>query len=61
MQPDCNVGVPSGIRMLDRRYVIDEVLGSVDIFFAFAGSLPDSHLFRLEGGKLRFVHTLTVM
>jgi hypothetical protein len=21
---------------------------------------PDSHLFRLEGGKIRYVHTLTV-
>ncbi|KAK5659908.1 hypothetical protein OQA88_13372 [Cercophora sp. LCS_1] len=61
MQPNCNVGVPSGLRMLNRRYVIDEVLGSVDIFFAFGGAAPDSHLFRLEAGKLRFVHTLTVM
>jgi len=61
LQPDCNVGVPSGIRNTNRRYVIDEVLGSVDIFFTFAGNLPDSHEFRVEGGKLRYVHTMTVM
>ncbi|KAK0622466.1 hypothetical protein B0T14DRAFT_580715 [Immersiella caudata] len=61
MQPDCNVGVPSGLRMTDRRYVIDEVVGAVDIFLAFGGNIPDSHAFRLEGGKIRYVHTLTIM
>ena len=61
LQPDCNVGVPSGVKNINRRYVIDEVLGTVDIFFDFAGNLPDSHEFRVEGGKLRYVHTMTVM
>ena len=60
----CNVGVPNNIDLVNRRYVIDEVLGTVDIFLSFGGAttgLPDSHEFRVEGGKLRFVHTLTVM
>jgi hypothetical protein len=59
----CNVGVPSGLDLHDRRYVIDEVLGTVDIFLKFgtANGLPDSHEFRVEKGKLRYVHTLTVM
>ncbi|KAK0720954.1 hypothetical protein B0H67DRAFT_484257 [Lasiosphaeris hirsuta] len=56
----CNVGVPSGVPITNRRYVVDEVLGTVDAFVTF-GSRPDSHEFRVEGGKIRFVHTLTVM
>ncbi|KAK1756727.1 hypothetical protein QBC47DRAFT_451309 [Echria macrotheca] len=61
IQPSCNVGVPSGLKMTNRRYVVDEVLGTVDIFFTFGGQEPDSHQFRVENGKLRYVHTLTVM
>lgn len=61
VQPRCDVGVPSGIKQTDRRYVVDEVTGAVDIFFNFAGVDPDSHEFRVEDGKLRYVHTLTVM
>lgn len=61
IQPSCNVGVPSGIKNVNRRYVVDQVLGAVDVFFDFAGAEPDSHEFRVEGGKLRLVHTMTVM
>ncbi|KAK5654469.1 hypothetical protein OQA88_7097 [Cercophora sp. LCS_1] len=45
-----------------RRYVIDETVGSVDILCSFdsLGSLPDSHELRLEGGKVKYVHTVTV-
>ncbi|KAL2066051.1 hypothetical protein VTL71DRAFT_2122 [Oculimacula yallundae] len=58
----CNVGVPSGLDLTNRRYVIDETVGSVDVFLNFGGKtgLPDSHEFRVEKGKLRFVHTITV-
>jgi hypothetical protein len=63
----CNVGVPSGVKLVNRQYVIDEEYGTVDIMMDFAGTagsvgksgLPDSHEFRLEGGKLRYVHTLS--
>jgi len=56
----CNSGVPSGIALTDRRYVIDEELGVVSVFLVFGGSkLPDSHEFRVEGGKIRYVHTIT--
>ncbi|KAK3901219.1 hypothetical protein C8A05DRAFT_16563 [Staphylotrichum tortipilum] len=46
----------------DRRYVIDEVVGSVDVLCSFdaLGSLPDSHEIRVEGGKVKYVHTVTV-
>ena len=26
----------------------------------FSGRIPDSHLFRLEGGKIRYIHTITM-
>jgi hypothetical protein len=61
----CNVGIPSGDQPpnTNRRYVIDETVGSISVLCTFGTmrNAPDSHLFRLEGGKLRYVHTLTVM
>ncbi len=56
----CNIGVPSGVRISERRYVIDDTVGTVDAFVKFA-TRPDSHEFRIEKGKIRFVHTITVM
>jgi hypothetical protein len=62
----CERGVPSGVNIANRRFVVDEVIGSVVVFCTFgAGSpgggsgAPDTHLFRVENGKLRYVHTLT--
>ena len=58
----CAVGVPSGVPLTRRRYVIDESIGTVDVLLAFGNTnngLPDSHEFRVEGGKLRYVHTIT--
>ena len=57
----CAVGVPDGVKLTNRRYVIDETVGAVDVFLTFGSGLPDSHEFRVEGGKLRFVHTITFM
>jgi len=57
----CAVGIPDGVKLTNRRYVIDETVGAVDVFMTFGSSLPDSHEFRVEGGKLRFVHTITFM
>jgi hypothetical protein len=62
----CEVGVPSGVNIANRRFVVDEVIGSVVVYCTFgaggpnggSGS-PDTHLFRVENGKLRYVHTLT--
>ena len=65
-QDSCDVGVPSGVNIVNRRFVVDETIGSVVAFCTFgAGSptggsgAPDTHLFRVEDGKLRYVHTLT--
>ncbi|MGH9239859.1 MAG: hypothetical protein ACRD3G_17590 [Vicinamibacterales bacterium] len=62
----CDVGVPSGVNISNRRFIVDETIGSVVVYCTFgAGSAgggsgaPDTHLFRVEGGKLRYVHTLT--
>jgi hypothetical protein len=62
----CQVGVPSGVNIANRRFVVDETIGAVVVFCTFgAGNTaggsgaPDTHLFRLENGKLRYVHTLT--
>jgi hypothetical protein len=62
----CEVGVPSGVNIVNRRFVVDDVIGSVVVYCTFgaggpnggSGS-PDTHLFRVENGKLRYVHTLT--
>ncbi len=60
----CYVGIPPGgdMQIVNRRYVVDEDIGSVVGIVRFGGEegMPDSHLFRLEGGKIRYIHTLTV-
>jgi hypothetical protein len=65
-QDSCDVGVPSGVNIANRHFVVDETIGAVVAFCTFgAGSAtggsgaPDTHLFRVENGKLRYVHTLT--
>jgi hypothetical protein len=62
----CDVGVPSGVNISNRRFVVDATIGAVVAFCTFgAGNpnggsgAPDTHLFRVENGKLRYVHTLT--
>jgi hypothetical protein len=58
----CEVGVPSGVNISNRRFVVDETIGAVVVFCTFGAGgngAPDSHLFRVENGRLRFVHTLT--
>jgi hypothetical protein len=66
-QDTCAVGVPSGVNIANRRFVVDETIGSAVVFCTFgagsptASGAPDTHLFRVENGKLRYVHTLTHM
>ena len=62
----CEVGVPSGVNIANRRFVVDEVIGAVVAFCTFGAGgpdggsgAPDTHLFRVENGRLRYVHTLT--
>ena len=60
------IGMPSGVNIANRRFVIDETIGSVLVLCTFGAGTPgggsgapDSHLFRMENGKPRYVHTLT--
>jgi len=62
----CEVGVPAGVNIANRRFVVDEVIGSVVVYCTFGAGgpnggsgAPDTHLFRVENGKLRYAHTLT--
>jgi len=62
------IGMPSGVNIANRRFVVDESLGVVLVLCTFGagtpggpGGAPDSHLFRMENGKPRYVHTLTHM
>lgn len=65
-EDSCDVGVPSGVNIANRHFVVDETIGAVVAFCTFGAGgpnggsgAPDSHLFRVENGKLRYVHTLT--
>ena len=56
----CEVGVPAGVNIVNRRFIVDPELGIVQVFCTFGVNGPtDSHLFRVENGKLRYVHTIT--
>jgi len=67
---NCNMGkFPSPLKVTNRRYVIDENYGVVVIFHNFPfldGGLPrdpgtpSGQMFRVEGGKNRYIHELTV-
>ncbi|KAI0895626.1 hypothetical protein F4806DRAFT_487399 [Annulohypoxylon nitens] len=60
-------GLPSTLVVTDRRFVVDEIMGVVDIFLGFPGldrsqgqkPMPDSHLFRIESGEIRYIHTVS--
>jgi hypothetical protein len=66
----CDMGAfPQKLKVTHRRYVIDETLGAVSVFHNFpwldAGLPVDpgtqaSQMFRVEGGKNRYIHEVTV-
>ncbi len=60
----CKTSIPTGVGPADtnRRYVIDEEVGSVDVLSTFGvmDNAPDSHEFRVVNGKLRYIHAMTV-
>ncbi|HWJ68597.1 MAG TPA: hypothetical protein VNS79_00895 [Sphingobium sp.] len=66
----CDMGAfPEKLNVSQRRYVIDEAFGAVVIFHKFpwldAGlpkdpGTPASQMFRVEGGKNRYIHEVTV-
>jgi hypothetical protein len=59
----CQIDGPLGnMFIVNRTYVVDEEMGTVNIFCRFGDStgMPDSHMFRLVRGKYRWIHTLSV-
>ena len=66
MSETCHLGLPSTVKLVDRRYVVDVEMGVVNIYVGFPGldrasevPAPDSHMFRVEGGRIRYVHTIS--
>jgi hypothetical protein len=62
----CDLGFPEGkdkLSIFNRDYVVDVEMGTVNIFCRFGNlpGAPDSHTFRLVNGKIRYVHTLTLI
>lgn len=65
-KPDasCEVGIPPGVLyIVNRDYLIDPEMGVINVFCRFGGSTggPDSHSFRFIDGKMRAVHTISVL
>jgi len=62
--PSCTLGVPKGggVPMTNRRYIVDVDMGTVvgQVDFGGPKGLWDAHTFRLENGKLRYVHVITL-
>ena len=65
-KPDasCTGGPPleGTVDITNRRFLVDVDMGTVVglAYFGDENGLPDSHIFRVENGKLRYIHTLTV-
>ena len=52
--------MPDNIDMAERRYVIDPNFGAVAVFLKMGpNKRPDAHVFRIEDGKIRYIHTIT--
>jgi len=62
--PSCTVGMPKGggVKIINRHYLVDVDMGTVVgmVDFGAEKQNPDFHEFRLENGKLRYVHTVQV-
>ncbi|KAI0010112.1 hypothetical protein F4779DRAFT_579421 [Xylariaceae sp. FL0662B] len=61
----CKPGIPTNNNQAPnshRRYVIDNTYGSISVLciFEHLQNAPDSHEFRMENGKLRYIHTITI-
>jgi hypothetical protein len=59
----CQIPAPLGeLFIVNRTYVVDEEMGTVNVFCRFGGGdgMPDSHTFRLVKGRYRWIHTLSV-
>ncbi|GEM_PF-2730680 len=56
---DCTAGLPENVAAIDRNFIIDDTIGAVGVFTRLGeAKIPASVLLRVEGGKIRYVHTL---
>jgi len=64
LNASCTGGPPlqGSVKLVNRRFIVDVDMGTVVglVDFGEQNGWPDSHTFRLENGKVRYVHTLTV-
>ncbi len=60
----CTVGMPKtgGVKIINRHFIVDVDMGTVVAMVDFGADKqnPDFHEFRMENGKLRYVHTVQV-
>jgi hypothetical protein len=64
----CKMGAfPQPLKVANRRYIIDEELGAMDIFNGFPwldaslpdGATPSTNFIRVEKGMIRYIHEVT--
>jgi hypothetical protein len=58
----CSLGIPTGNKQpnIDRIYVVDESMGSLSVLCVFQTMKNAPDEFRLEGGKIHYLHTIIV-
>ena len=63
-EASCTGGPPleGSVKIVNRRFIADLDMGTIVGLADFGQEIgwPDSHIFRLEDAKIRYVHTLTV-
>lgn len=56
----CDAGLSEGTEAANREYLVDETIGAVNVFLKLGEEKrPNSHTFRVENGKIRYVHAVT--
>jgi hypothetical protein len=55
----CALTAPLNVEFPNLNYLVDPAKGAVVALVSFGGTLPDSHLFRVENGGVRYIHTIT--
>lgn len=60
LNPDCTTDNPDNFVFTGRHWVVDRDLGTAIVTSLLLGSLPDSHMFRLVDGTIRYVHVITL-
>ena len=54
----CSTGIPAGVTLTNRRYVIADLEAGIAVGFVRFGSLLDFHMFKVKSGKIMGIHAL---